>query len=182
MLSKWHIEYCIFFIFRKDKCMKYPLLKYKAENVPQHMSNLKAQCNPTCTVLDWVVPHFLKLFWDTGLKILSLALCGALYLLTWPQTFVVAWCRIWQNFPCGKKHWFHCTLWAVEELEMQQCVTIPAPLQGCLWGCRTACLPSFPSAAFLPLHLQAIPRVPSRVIHRVEWGIIGLICYRKESG
>lgn len=32
--------------------MKYPLLKYKAENVPQHMSNLKAQCNPTRTVLD----------------------------------------------------------------------------------------------------------------------------------
>lgn len=103
MLSKWNIEYCIFFIFRKDKCMKYPLLKYKAENVPQHMSNLIAQCNPTCTVLDWVVPHFLKLFWDTGLKILSLALCGALYLLSWPQTFVAAWCRIWQNFPCGKK-------------------------------------------------------------------------------
>lgn len=30
--------------------MKYAVLKYKAENVPQHMSNLIAQRNPTCAM------------------------------------------------------------------------------------------------------------------------------------
>lgn len=83
MLSKWHVEYYIFFILRKDKYTKYPALKYKAENIPQHMSNLIAERNPTCATLDWAVPHFPKFFSQLSFKIGFWAHGGALCLCSW---------------------------------------------------------------------------------------------------